>query len=118
MQIRRPEQAARYRCQLAGQRPRISNHTGRELCAGLHRRRRPPFGPAEPTPGRLDPALAADAMLGSEHFSNAADLWGDVMKFVVEFGCPPEPFNPPCLLGHRRKKIGELPGAVEARSST
>jgi hypothetical protein len=40
------------------------------------------------------------------------------MKFVVYFGCPLEPFNSLCLLGHGRKKIGELPGAVEARSST
>ena len=118
MQIRCLEQAARCRYQLAGQRPRISKHTGWELCAGLHRRRRPPVGPAEPTPGKLDPALAADAMLGSGQFSNAADLWGDVMKFVVDFGYPLEPFNPLRPLGHGRKKIGELLGVVEPRSST
>ena len=52
-------------------------------------------------------------MLGSGSISNAADLWGDVMKLIVEVDFPLEPFSTYVRQGTAGEKIGEVLGAIK-----
>ena len=52
-------------------------------------------------------------MLRFAHVSNAADLWGDVMKFIVEVDFPLEPFSTYVRQGTAGEKIGEVLGAIK-----
>ena len=40
--------------------------------------------------------------------SNAADPWGDIMKFIIEVEFPLEPFNTHVRQGTIGEKIGEV----------
>jgi len=46
-------------------------------------------------------------------FGNAADLWGDIMKFIIEVEFPLEPFNTYVRQGTVGDKIGEVLGAIK-----
>lgn len=52
-------------------------------------------------------------MLRSGGISNAADPWGDVMKFIVEVDFPLEPFSTYVRQGTAGEKIGEMLGASQ-----
>lgn len=45
--------------------------------------------------------------------SNAADPWGDVMKFIIDFDFPQEPFSTYLRQGTAWEKIGEALGAIK-----
>jgi len=70
------------------------------------------------TLGKFCPGVVADAVLRSGGISNAADPWGDVMKFIVEVDFPLEPFSTYVRQGTAGEKIGGVPALSSPRSST